>query len=182
MLDWLGWLTAAAGDPFIYFPLLFIFAVLATVLLPIPVEVGLLNPLVPPVGLILTVAAGKAVGGALVFPLGARIGGRIDRELLRYPRLGRLYEWIERAVGEHGYWALFGLLAIPFMTDSVPVYAFSVFNPISTGSIPVAPSAGAGVGRFRKALGLGPFTLVNFAAGIVRCTAFLALPIVFGFQ
>ncbi len=179
-MDWLSWLIPLAENPWIYLPLLFVYAVLAAVLLPIPVELGLLDPFVSPVLLVLTVGAGKALGGALVFPMGARMGASIERYLVRFPRLIRPYRWIEASIGRHGYGALFAFLSIPFMTDSVPVYAFAILNPRVPPVVAPALLRRQPTRRLRKALTFGPFVAVNFAAALVRCTVFLALPLSLG--
>ncbi len=181
-MDWLAWLVTAAEDPLVYLPLLFAYALLATVLLPIPVEFGLLNPFLSPVLLILTVAAGKAAGGALVFPLGTKIGEQIERYLERFPRLEGPYRWIERVTSRHGYWALFAFLSIPFMTDSVPVYVFSILNPRAPPTPATTPSPPPPSGPRRRVLRLGPFVAVNFVAALVRCSLFLLVPLSLGWR
>ncbi len=181
-MDWLSGLSSLAENPWIYLPLLFVYAVLAAVLLPIPVEFGLLDPFVSPVLLVLTVAAGKALGGALVFRMGTRMGESIERYLVRFPRLIGPYRWIETTIGRHGYWALFAFLSIPFMTDSAPVYLFSVLNPrVPPVVTPALLGRRTGHG-LRRALRLGPFVGVNFAAAVVRSTVFLALPLSLGWK
>ena len=182
MVDWISWLLAVADDPYLYLPLLFVYAVLATVILPIPEEVGLLNPYLPPVALVLTMALGKAVGGALIFPLGERIGQQLERTASRWPRVSRLYRWTSELVGRRGYYALFGLLCIPFMTDTAPVYAFAVLNPRKETPTPPGAATPPRGTRARRALEWGPFVLVNLAAGIVRSVAFLAIPLALGWK
>ncbi len=179
-MDPISWLLASAEDPYLYLPLLFLFATLAAVLLPVPVEIGLLNPFLSPVLLVLVASAGKAFGGALVFPLGRRIGSRLEREMARSPRAARVHGWVERLVGAYGYWALFGLLSVPFMTDSIPVYVFSILGPTDRSGAPSAAAAGSG----RRVHGwrVGPFVAVNFAAAVVRCSAFLVVPWLLGWR
>lgn len=179
MTDLIAVLLGTAEDPAIYLPLLFVFSTLAAILLPIPVELGLLNPFVPFWALILVAAGGKALGGALVFPLGASVGARVERWTRRFPKLAGIYRWITDLVGRYGYAGLFGLLAIPLMTDSIPVYAFSILNPPEPPAS-AAPAGAALPSRARRSLRRGPFVAVNFASALVRCSAFLALPVLFG--
>lgn len=159
-------LEAFASDPWTYLPLLFVYTVVSTLFLPIPEEIGLLNPFIPWYYLVLVLGAGKTVGAALVFPLGGRIGTEVERWIVRLPWAAKWYAWMQRQVGRFGYFALYALLAIPFMTDTLPVYAFAVANPAE------------GEDRMRA----GGFLSVNFLAGITRGTLFLALPLYFGWS
>ena len=165
-MDFGSTLQAFASDPWTYLPLLFAYTLLSTLILPIPEEIGLLNPFIPWYYLVLTLAAGKTVGAALVFPLGGRIGREVEKWIERAPWAARWYAWIQRQVGRFGYLALYGLLAIPFMTDTLPVYAFSVANPRE------------GPTRMR----MGGFLSVNLLAGVTRGMLFLALPVYFGWS
>lgn len=179
MIDWLAPLDAVAESPVLYLPLLFAFTVLATIVLPVPVEVALLNPFLPPASLILVLAAGKAVGAAFVFPLGGRIGDALRSQVARFPRFARFYGWVERFVGRRGYVALFLLLSVPFMTDTAPLYAFTMLNPSRTRKSFDEPRS---VAHEPRGLVLGPFVAVNFAAGVVRGTLFLVIPLLLGWR
>lgn len=180
MVDPIELLLSVAEDPWVYLPLFFLFSVAATVFLPVPVEVGLLNPFVPWFGLVLVLAAGKAIGAVIVLPLGDRVGDRLVREAARYPRLARLYARVEAWTGRWGYGALFALQSIPFMTDTAPLYAFSTLHSMEGGT---GPGAGGAPHRpYRQTLRLGPFVAVSFAAGLVRGTLFLAVPIGLGWS
>lgn len=179
-MDLLTILTDAAENPWIYLPLLFVFAVAATVALPIPVEVGLLNPWISPLALILVLGLGKAVGACLVLPLGGWVGARIEREVARYPRFARMYARLKQGIAHWGYVALFAILSIPFMSDTAPIYAFSTMTGATRD-----PSAASGAPQRKRRpsappLRRGPFVLVSFAAGLVRGSLFLAIPILLG--
>ncbi len=176
MVDLLAPLLSAAEDPWVYLPLFFAFSVAATVALPIPVEVGLLNPFVPAPSLIVALAAGKAVGAVFVLRLGDRLGLRLARETLKYPRLAVLYARIEAWTRRWGYGALFGLQAIPFMTDTAPLYAFSTLHALPARRAFVAERRT----ELRQTLRIGPFVGVSFAAGVVRGALFLAVPLWLG--
>lgn len=179
MVDWLAPLDAVAENPLLYLPLLYVFALLSTLILPIPVEIGLLNPFLPFPSLILVLALGKASGSALVFPLGRRLGDEIRARIERFPRFALLYAWVERWIERGGYAALFLMLAIPFMTDTAPLYAFTILHPGSPGAKPGDPLPST---RGARALLLGPFVAVNFAAGVVRGSLFLAIPLLLGWH
>ena len=159
-------LQSVATDPWSYLPLLFAYTVASTLILPIPEEIGLLNPFIPWYYLVLVLGAGKTVGAALVYPLGGRVGVALERWIARWPWAASWYAWVQRQVGRYGYPALFALLAVPFMTDTAPVYAFSIANPAE------------GPGRMR----FGGFLTANFLAGITRGFLFLAVPLYFGWS
>ena len=179
-MDLLTILTDAAADPWVYLPLLFVFSAAATVALPVPVEIGLLNPLIPPLPLIVVLGLGKAVGALLVLPLGAWVGGRIERELARYPRFAVIFARLRHWIAHWGYLALFAILSIPFMSDTAPIYAFSTMTGAAPD--PAAPSVtSAGSNRPRATpMRRGPFVLVSFVAGMVRGSLFLAIPVLLG--
>lgn len=180
MVDFLSILTDTAGNPWIYLPLFFAFSVAATVALPVPVEIGLLNPLIPPWPLIVTLGLGKAVGAFLVLPFGAWIGARIDREVVRYPRFALFYDRLKRWMEHWGYLALFAILSVPFMSDTAPVYAFSTMTDRSRGAREGTGSVPAPNGTRTAPLRAGPFVLVALGAGLVRGALFLALPVLLG--
>lgn len=186
-------LLAFVEDPWIYSAIFFLFVVAATVILPIPEEIGLLNPFLPFWLLVVILALAKGVGALIVYPIGGAAGDQIRRWSSRWPWFDRGYLRVETWVGRYGYWALFGLLAIPFMTDTVPVYAFAALNPRAHegepdggSGTPGRSAAGARATdatpipdrrrRFRPL----PFVVVNILAGAVRGLLFLSIPLVLG--
>ena len=180
MVDLIGILEAAAATPLVYLPLLLVFVVLATLVLPIPVEVGLLNPYVPYWWLLVVMAIGRGIGGWMVYPLGGWIGSQVDRWARRSPFARRALGWAGTYVGRHGYVGLFAILSIPFMVDTATLYAFAILNPRGPPSVPRAAESGGipatGVRRLRPI----PFALATAAGGCVRGLAFLAIPVLLG--
>ncbi|HLF07614.1 MAG TPA: VTT domain-containing protein [Thermoplasmata archaeon] len=182
MVDLFALLVSLGHDPVAYSALFFLFAVATAVFLPFPVELGLINSSVNPVVLALVLGLGKALGSVLVFRLGARVEEGIDKWIVRYPAVKPWLDRLERFVAKHGYWALFVLLSIPFMTDTVPLYLFSVLNPSvkdaaagkNGGAHGAEVSEAPGKTRPKHALSLAPFILVNFAAGVVRAAIFIS--------
>lgn len=179
-MDLLTILTNAATDPWIYLPLLFVFAVAATVALPVPVEIGLLNPWISPVPLVVVLGLGKAVGAFLVLPFGGWVGSRIERELTRYPRFTGMYARMKGWIARWGYLALFGILSVPFMSDTAPVYVFSTMTSTTPAPSPSSGSSSGSNGPRTAPLRRAPFVLVSFLAGVVRGSLFLAIPVLLG--
>ncbi len=182
LFDLLTILASVAEDPYLYLPLLFIFVILATIILPIPVELGLLNPYLPAWWLLAVLAAARGVSAWLVYPLGGWIGAQLDRWAGRSAGAARILRWVQDRVGSHGYWALLGILSIPFMVDTAAIYAFTVLNPRSGGAANATPSAPDPNPRPGGRLRIGGFTVVNVIAGFVRGLLFLAVPLLLGWK
>lgn len=148
--DLMNFLKETAADPVLYSILFFFYAVASAVFLPIPVEVGLLlSPATPYIWLAIVLGLGKAVGSVLVFEFGLKMGDTVRRWSTRF----RVIDWIVKGMGwivaKFRYLGLYLLLSIPLMTDTVPLYLFSLFNE-------------------KGELRLRYFALVNFLAGITR--------------
>lgn len=115
----------------IYYLLFFGYCVLAAIALPIPVEAGLLGAGTYWNMLLLggVMGAGKACGGWMVFRLGLRFEGDIRR--MRAFRMFNVDKWLKhiaRWCEHHGYMTMYVILSIPIMTDTVPLYVFSIMN------------------------------------------------------
>ena len=138
------------GDPVVYVLILFIFSILVAVILPIPIEIWIFWPTPVPVAIrALVLGAGKGVGSLAVFALGMKLETFI-RRWSKYKWFRWFLEKSERFVAKYGYFALFILLSIPFMTDTIPLYLFSIFN------------------KDGKAMNWKIFFVVNFLAGVTR--------------
>lgn len=150
----MAFLEANSTDPLTFLLLLFIYVVLAAIILPIPLEIAIaLNPLIPIPIKALVVGLGKCTGAIGIFYIGAAVDDSIQRW-----RRWRWFDWIVRnsvkLVDKMGYWGLFILLVIPGMTDTVPLYIFSLFNDGGKGD--------------EKTMSLSGFAAVNLVAGILR--------------
>jgi hypothetical protein len=160
--DFMSFLTGVAGDPILYSIVFFFYAVLAAIILPIPVEFGLiLSPHTPWYVLAVVLGAGKAVGSILVFKIGVEIEGPVRRWSTRFKFFGKFIELCERFVARFGYYALYILLSIPFMSDTAVLYIFSITN------------------KDGEALKMKWFALVNFLAGITRAICLVVLLYIF---
>ena len=162
MVDLIQILADAVGNPFIYFALVFVYSILVAIILPIPIEIALVFPLAAnDLGLftaaLLAVALGKAVGAWLVFLLGVKVEGAMTKWAERAKWIAKLLEWMERFVRLTGAIGLYILLSIPFMSDTVPIYFYALFNEDG------------------KAIDQRAFILSNFLAGINRAALFFIL-------
>jgi len=152
----MGFLTTHTEDPATYLFTLFVFSIGAAIILPIPVETALV--LAPEKMLFiipaLVLGLGKGVGAIAVF----FIGEKVEQTVLRFGKWG-WFKWLldksEGFVRRYGYFALFVILAIPFMLDTVPLYIFSVLN------------------KEGKLMELRWFVLVNVLAGTTRASVIL---------
>jgi hypothetical protein len=143
-------LEGISQDPIIYSFVFFLYAVAATVFLPIPVEVGLFfSPETPIFIKALILGLGKAVGSMLVFSLGGRISGWTFRLFSKLKVLRWFMEAMRWFVAKTRYFGLYVILSIPLMVDTVPIYLFSLFNQ-------------------KGMMNVRYFALTNFFAGITR--------------
>ncbi len=158
-MDLIAILVGAFENPLIYSTIFFIYAVLAAVVLPIPVEIGLFNPYVHWFWKVLILAMGKGVGAFFVFQVGTKarmkmknfsLGGRITKKIIEY------CEWF---VKNYGYYGLLIILSIPLMIDSISLYLFSLLNPEEEG----------------KGMEKGWFVVINTIAGGIRGAITLAV-------
>ena len=155
MVDLIQILLDSYNTPWIYMLLAFGYAILVAIILPIPIEIALVKPLEDQnfgllLGTGLAIAAGKTVGAWLIFVLGLNIEGSIKKWSVRW----RVAAWIvtkaEKLVRKTGYAGLYLLLSIPLMSDTIPIYVYSVFNAEG------------------KALERNMFLLANFLAALNR--------------
>ncbi|MEM2943587.1 MAG: hypothetical protein QW083_00420 [Methanomassiliicoccales archaeon] len=159
----MNFLNQHSADPLTYCLVFFLYAVLATIALPIPVEIGLIiNPNTDFIIKALVLGAGKAVGSVLVFLIGTNIEWRIRNWSSKWGWFRWFVDKSEILVEKLGYIGLYLLLSIPGMVDTVPVYVFSVFN------------------RQGEVLQLRYFVVANFAGGITRALVLYALFYGFG--
>ncbi len=160
--DFISILSGVAGDPVLYSVVFFFYAIAAAVILPIPVEFGLiLSPHTPWYVLAIVLGAGKAVGSVLVFRIGLEIEGPIRRWSQRFKFFGKFIGLCERFVARFNYYALYILLSIPGNSDTAMLYIFSITN------------------KDGQALKMKWFALVNFLAGITRAIFLVVLLYIF---
>ncbi|MBD3197450.1 MAG: hypothetical protein GF317_20520 [Candidatus Lokiarchaeota archaeon] len=167
-MDLIEILTQSFQDPLIYSILFFIYSILAAVILPIPVEIGLFNPYIHPFILIGILAIGKGVGAGIVFIIGSNLRSLLKKINSSNPLLKKILYYCELFVIKYGYIGLFIIMSIPLMIDSVSLYLFSLLNPKEeTGE---------------RALAQRRFILINIAAGIVRGSIIIVTALYFKIQ
>lgn len=155
-------LAQTAADPLAYSVVLFFYAIMAAVFLPVPVEVGLLlSPHTPVILLAVILGLGKMVGSVLVFYLGLGIGSKVEGWSVRWPGFGWLVTKSEWLVKKLHYLGLYLILSVPLMTDTVPLYIFSILNKQGVFTVHM-------------------FAFANLCAGITRASISLILLSFFG--
>ncbi|MEF8836205.1 MAG: hypothetical protein V5A76_08620 [Candidatus Thermoplasmatota archaeon] len=159
-MDLIEILTNFATNPFAYSIVFFIYVILAAVILPIPVELGLFNIHIHPVFLISILALGKGYGAFIVFQIGTSARKKLKE--LSTPEnwfLKKLLEYSEWFVKKYGYYGLLIILSTPLMIDSISLYLFSLLNPDEEG----------------EGMKLEGFTVINIIAGALRGIITLAV-------
>lgn len=126
---------------------LFFYSLATSLLLPIPFEFILSNAAAH-LGVLLTVlvaALGKVAGSWLVLMMGDRANQGLQELLKRRALLRRAFHRLMAFAQKYGYFAIFVIFAIPFMTDTAPLFILAVL-------------------RMKKL----PFLAVTFVAIVVR--------------
>ncbi len=161
ILDLLDILLNAIGDPITYSFLFFIYVVLAAVILPIPVEIGLFNPTINPLLLLLILGIGKGVGAFIVYTVSQGLRKKI--KTLTIGQNWKITKLVisksENFVKTYGHYGLFIIMSIPLMVDSITLYLFSLLNPTEG----------------KTALTSTKFVIINIAAGATRGAIILAI-------
>lgn len=160
--DIVSWLANNQLDPITYVVVFFAYCVAAAVALPLPVELLLAgDPVVPFPVKALVMGLGKGVGALAVF----YIGVTVEKSVMRYAHWG-WFKWLldhsERLVRRYGYYAMFGIMAIPGMVDTIPLYIFSILN------------------KEGKLMDWRWFVIVNILAGITRAVLIYVIDVTFG--
>ena len=131
--DFINILLGAYGNPVIFLPLVFLYAIAIAVVLPIPIELSLIAPILDQqwgylVAIALALAAGKTVGAWLIFVFGVKV----EDNIRWWSEKWRFAKWFvakaDLFVQKTGYLGLYVLLSIPLMSDTIPIYLYSLFN------------------------------------------------------
>lgn len=157
-------LSQHEANPEVYLLLFFAFCVLAAIILPIPIEIFLvINPTVPFALKALVMGFGKSAGAVAVFFIGAKVEGAI----MRFSRWG-WFKWLldksEAFVRRFGIFAMYVIMSIPGMVDTIPLYLFSILN------------------KEGQLMTLRDFAVANFLAGLNRAMIIYALFLLFGIK
>ncbi len=112
-----------------YLAFLFLSAIAAAVVLPIPAEpLLLLHPEIDPFVKAAVFALGKGAGAIIVFYVGNTVNPWLERWMSRHRILGRILKLLETFVRKTGWIGLLVLLAIPFMSDTAVNYFYALLN------------------------------------------------------
>lgn len=157
-------LSQHEADPAVYLLLFFAFCVLAAVILPIPIEIFLvINPTVPFALKAVVMGLGKGTGAVAVFFIGAKV----EATITRFSRWG-WFKWLldksEIFVRRFGILAMYVIMSIPGMVDTIPLYLFSILN------------------KEGRLMTLKDFALANVLAGINRAMIIYSVFLVFGIR
>ncbi|OGS49526.1 MAG: hypothetical protein A3K65_04610 [Euryarchaeota archaeon RBG_16_68_12] len=131
--DIINFISATYHTPALYLSLTFGFSILVAIILPLPIELVLFAPIINQEwgylgSIVLAMAAGKTVGAWLVYYFGVRVEDNIRRWSTRYRTAERFVKWCEKFVRKTNYVGLYALLSIPLMSDTIPLYLYSLFN------------------------------------------------------
>ena len=152
-------------DPVAYLTFIFIFSLLAAIILPLPVELVLVgfifyltdaNATFLGLGvagafilIAIVMGLGKAIGAWVVFIIGIK-AEKLVNKYMSWGWFQKLLKRVQVFCENYGYFAMFIVMCIPLMTDTVPLYVFSILN--KDGEV------------FER----NWFVLTNFWAGIAR--------------
>ena len=166
-MDLIDILLGITGDPVLYSLLFLVYVILAVIILPIPVEIGLFNPLVNPL-LIMILAIGKGLGSLIVFEIGLKVRQLFEKWTSGTPFTKKILLYCERFVKKYGYVGLFIIMSTPLMIDSLSLYLFSLLNSKKTSG--------------DRAMRRGYFVLINVIAGAVRGSIILLVAYGLGYR
>jgi len=137
------WMMDLVKDPVAYLIFIFIFAMLAAIILPLPVElvlVGFIFYLTDSssqflglgiaeafILIAIVMGIGKAIGSWVVFVIGLKAEKLINK-YMSWGWFQRLLKRVEKFCTKYGYMAMYLVMCIPMMTDTVPLYIFSILN------------------------------------------------------
>ena len=165
--DLIGALEGFLGNPAVYLLLVFVYAVLVAVILPIPIEIALIWPFVNGqiaffIAVSFAMAVGKALGALFIFWLGIKVEKSVHYWSDKFKWFGKVVHYLSIFVKKTGYIGLYAILSIPLMTDTVPIYIYSIFHEEG------------------KKLKIVWFGLSNFLAALTRATIIVAIITLFG--
>ena len=165
-MNFIDFLFGVMNDPVSYSIVFFIYVILASIILPIPVEIGLFNSNINPVVLIIILAIGKGIGAFIAFEIGSRVRGGLKKRSYQNIIMKKIINWCERFVMKYGYYGLLIIMSTPLMLDSATLYLFSILNPNESG----------------EAMTKKWFILINILAGGIRGTIIILIAYVFGMK
>lgn len=109
---------------------LFFYSLATSIFLPTPFEILLSNARVA-LGVFWTVlvaAIAKTAGSWIVLMMGDKANEGLATLLEKKPLLKRIFQGLQRFAQKFGYFAVFLLFAIPFMSDTAPLFILAVLK------------------------------------------------------
>lgn len=109
---------------------LFFYSLATSIFLPTPFEI-LLSNAVGHLGVLWTVlvaAVAKTAGAWIVLMLGDKANEGLETMLEKRAFLRRIFSAMERFAHKYGYFAVFLIFAIPFMSDTAPLFILAVLD------------------------------------------------------
>lgn len=109
---------------------LFFYSLATSIFLPTPFEILLSNARAA-LGVFWTVAVAavaKTAGSWIVLMMGDKANEGLGTLLEKRPLLKRIFKALERFAQKFGYFAVFALFAIPFMSDTAPLFILAVLK------------------------------------------------------
>ena len=109
---------------------LFFYSLATSLFLPTPFEI-FLSTAVDTIGVLATVliaAIAKCMGAWLVLMMGDKANQGLNDLISRRPRLDRWWQKLVSLAQRYGYSFVFVMFAIPFMSDTAPLFMLAVLN------------------------------------------------------
>lgn len=109
---------------------LFFYSLATSIFLPTPFEILLSNAR-EHLGVFWTVlvaAVAKTIGAWIVLMLGDKANEGLETLLEKRAFLRKIFQGMERFAQKYGYFAVFALFAIPFMSDTAPLFVLAVLK------------------------------------------------------
>ena len=143
MGDMIAWLQSFIEQPAIYLSLVFVYAILVAIILPIPIEFALIWPFVDHdlvlfVAVTIVMAAGKATGALAILKLGIKVEKTVHYWEKKIKWFERVVHYFTLFVKKTGIVGLYLILSVPLMTDTVPIYIYSIFHEDGKALRPLA--------------------------------------------
>ena len=133
MGDLISILQGFIQQPAVYLILVFIYAILVALILPIPIEFALVWPFVNHdvilyAAVAITTAVGKAIGAIIILQVGIKVEKTIQSWKARISWFGKVVHYLTLFVKKTGNLGIYIILSVPLMTDTVPIYIYSLFH------------------------------------------------------
>lgn len=109
---------------------LFFYSLATSIFLPTPFEILLSNAVkhLAVLWVVLIAATAKTIGAWIVLLLGDKANEGLATMLEKHAFLRRTFEAMERFAKKYGYFAVFVIFAIPFMSDTAPLFILAVLD------------------------------------------------------